>query len=166
MEKLEHIKTKIFREYTGLELSRLLEFWKFKSKKVVFTNGCFDIIHRGHIEYLAKAADEGDVLIIGLNTDSSVKKLKGPSRPVQDQESRALILASFQFVGAVVLFDEDTPYNLIKTILPNVLIKGADYSIENIVGADIVMENGGEVKTIEFVDGYSSSTILNKIQSK
>ena len=166
MEKIDLIKSKIYSEYSGIEFSQLLSFWKFKSKKIVFTNGCFDILHRGHIEYLAKASQEGDMLVVGLNTDSSVTRLKGKDRPVQDQDSRALILASLQFVNAVVLFEEDTPLNLIKTVQPDILIKGADYSIENIVGSDVVLAKGGEVKTIEFVEGYSTSSVLNKIQIK
>ena len=166
MEKIELIKSKIYLDYSGIEFSHLLSFWRFKSRKIVFTNGCFDILHRGHVEYLAKAAQEGDILIVGLNDDPSVTKLKGAGRPVQDQESRALLLASFQFVNAVVLFNEDTPLNLIKLIQPDILIKGADYTIENIVGSDVVMAKGGEVKTIDFVEGYSTSFILNKVQLK
>ncbi len=163
MEKLEIIKSKIYKNYSVPEFSRMLSFLNFKNQKIVFTNGCFDIIHRGHIEYLTKAAEFGDFFIIGLNTDSSVNKLKGNNRPIQDEESRALILASFQFVNAVVLFSEDTPYNLIKTIQPDVLVKGSDYTIENIVGNDIVIAKGGEVKTIDFVEGFSTTSILSKI---
>lgn len=166
MEKIELVKSKIYSDHNGIEFSQLLSFWKFKSKKIVFTNGCFDILHRGHIEYLAKASQEGDVLVVGLNTDNSVSRLKGSGRPVQDQDSRALILASLQFVNAVILFDEDTPLELIKKVQPEILIKGADYAIENIVGSDIVLEKGGEVKTIEFVPGFSTTTVIDKIQNK
>lgn len=151
------------------ELSSLktqVEQWKGEGKKVVFTNGVFDLVHIGHLTYLSKAAELGDKLIIGLNADSSVKRIKGESRPVNDQNSRAALLASFFFVDAVVLFEEDTPLNLISILLPDVLIKGADYSIENIVGAKEVIENGGEVKTITFVEGYSSTSIIQKIQQK
>jgi len=164
MDKLEIIKSKVYTDL--IELSRMLSFWRFKAKKIVFTNGCFDILHRGHVEYLTKTAQEGDVLIIGLNSDESVTRLKGKNRPVQDQETRALLLASFQFVHAVVIFNEETPLEIIKLIQPDVLIKGGDYSIENIVGSDVVLAKGGEVKTIEFVKGYSTSGILEKIQIK
>jgi rfaE bifunctional protein nucleotidyltransferase chain/domain len=135
--------------------------WKFQGRKVVFTNGCFDILHRGHIEYLSKARDCGDVLIIGLNTDASVRRLKGEKRPVQDEQTRALILASLRFVEGVVLFDEDTPYDLISFLKPDVLVKGGDYSRETIVGADVVEASGGEVVVIPLVEGYSTSGILN-----
>lgn len=137
--------------------------FKKENKKVVFTNGCFDIIHKGHVEYLAKAADFGDVFIIGLNTDKSVSRLKGKNRPIQDEMSRALGLAAFSFVGYVILFDEDTPLKLITEIVPDVLIKGADYKAEDIVGYDVIVKSGGEVKTIEFTEGYSTSKIVEKI---
>lgn len=144
----------------------LVDTWKKDGKKVVFTNGVFDLLHIGHITYLSKAAELGDKLIIGLNADSSVKRIKGDSRPINNQNSRAALLASFFFVDAVVIFEEDTPLNLISTLLPDILIKGADYSIENIVGAKEVLANGGEVKTITFVDGYSSTSIINRIKGK
>ncbi len=159
MEKLEILKNKI---HPREEISEILSYWKFKDQKVVFTNGCFDILHRGHIEYLSKARDLGDALVIGLNTDSSVKKLKGENRPVQDEYTRALVLASLAFVDLVVFFEEDTPYNLISLIKPSVLVKGGDYKIENIVGNDIVFANGGEVKTIPFVNGFSTTDIIKK----
>ena len=162
MDKLEIVKSKIINKD---KLSTLLAFWKFKDKKVVFTNGCFDIIHRGHIEYLAKAASYGDILIIGLNTDDSVKRLKGENRPLQDEYSRAIILASLSFVNNVILFDEDTPYDLIKFVKPDILIKGSDYKPVDIVGYDIVKENGGEIITIDFVDGYSTTNIINRINN-
>lgn len=138
--------------------------WKHHGEKVVFTNGVFDLIHIGHITYLAKAAELGHKLIIGLNSDDSVRRLKGPTRPVNNQHSRAMLLAAFFYIDAVVIFDEDTPQQLIGTLLPNVLVKGADYQIENIAGAQEVLANGGEVKTITFVDGYSSTAIINKIK--
>ena len=131
--------------------------------KIVFSNGCFDILHRGHVEYLSKAADLGDVLIIGLNTDASVRRLKGESRPVNGQESRALLLAALSFVDAVVFFDEDTPYNLINKVQPDVLVKGKDYKPEDVVGYDIVTSKGGKVITIDLVDGFSTTNIINKI---
>ncbi len=160
MGHFERMENKIFDFNT---IKPVLAYWRFKNKKIVFTNGCFDILHRGHVEYLAKAASEGDVLIIGLNTDASVKRLKGPSRPVQDEKSRALILAALSFVHAVVYFDEDTPYNLIQLVQPDVLIKGGDYNPEQIVGYDIVKDKGGLTKTIDFVPGYSTTNILNSI---
>ena len=131
--------------------------------KVVFTNGCFDILHRGHVEYLAKAADLGDILVVGLNTDASVRRLKGEGRPVNNQEARALVLASLSFVDAVVLFDDDTPYNLIKTLRPDVLVKGADYQPEAIVGYDIVTSYGGTVTTIPLVEGYSTTNFIERL---
>jgi rfaE bifunctional protein nucleotidyltransferase chain/domain len=140
--------------------------WKNEGKKVVFTNGVFDLLHIGHITYLSKAAELGDKLIIGLNADSSVKRIKGDSRPINAQDSRAALLASFFFVDAVVVFEEDTPLNLITVLVPDILIKGADYTLDNIVGAKEVMANGGEVKTITFVEGYSSTSIIQKIRGK
>lgn len=147
-------------------LQSLVKTWQAESKKVVFTNGVFDLLHLGHITYLAKAAELGDQLIIGLNSDSSVKRIKGESRPINDQNNRAALLAALFFVDAVVIFGDDTPLNLISTLLPDILVKGADYSIENIVGAKEVLANGGEVKTINFVEGYSSTSIIHRIQGK
>ncbi|NCD69826.1 D-glycero-beta-D-manno-heptose 1-phosphate adenylyltransferase [Mucilaginibacter sp. R11] len=140
--------------------------WKADGQKLVFTNGVFDLIHTGHITYLAQAAELGDKLIIGLNSDASVKRLKGESRPVNHQDSRALLLSAFFFIDAIVIFGEDTPANLINAIMPDILVKGGDYTIENIVGAKEVMANGGEVKTINFVEGYSSTSIINKIRTQ
>ncbi len=140
--------------------------WQSEGKKVVFTNGVFDLLHIGHITYMAKASELGDKLIIGLNSDSSVKRIKGNDRPVNDQDSRAALLAALFFVDAIVLFDEDTPLNLISTLLPDILVKGADYAVENIVGAKEVIANGGEVKTIDFVAGYSSTSIIQKIRKQ
>jgi D-glycero-beta-D-manno-heptose 1-phosphate adenylyltransferase len=145
-------------------LKRKMAAWRFQDKKVVFTNGVFDLLHTGHIMYLTKAAELGEKLIIGVNTDASVKRLKGPERPVNDENSRALLLASLFFVDAIVLFDDDTPLNLITELKPDILVKGADYAIENIVGAKEVIANGGEVKTIDFVDGFSSTSIIQKIK--
>ena len=164
VNKLEFLKKKIIKTL-DIEFDRKLAYWRFKEEKIVFTNGCFDILHKGHIEYLAKAANLGDVLIIGLNSDESVKRLKGENRPVLDEESRAMALAAIGFVDNVVIFDEDTPYELIKKIQPDVLVKGADYNEDDIVGADIVKAKGGEIKTIEFVEGYSTSKIIDKIKS-
>jgi rfaE bifunctional protein nucleotidyltransferase chain/domain len=132
--------------------------------KVVFSNGCFDIVHLGHIDYLEKARNLGDYLVLGLNSDASIRRIKGASRPVVNEYSRARMMAALSFVDAVILFEEDTPENLIHAILPDILVKGNDYSIENIVGADIVIHHGGEIKTIELVEGYSTSNIINKIK--
>jgi D-glycero-beta-D-manno-heptose 1-phosphate adenylyltransferase len=142
-------------------LENRLAMWRLFKNKIVFTNGCFDILHRGHIEYLSKARDRGDILIIGLNSDASVRKIKGEGRPVQDETSRSLILASLRFVEAVVFFNEDTPLELIKIVQPDVLVKGGDYNEDTIVGADIVKARGGEVVVIPLVEGYSTSKILN-----
>ena len=144
---------------------KLNELRAKKTNKIVFTNGCFDILHLGHVDYLMKSADLGTDLIVGINTDVSVKSLgKGESRPIQNEISRATIIASLQFVRAVVLFHENTPYELIKKIQPDVLVKGADYTPQDIVGYDIVMAKGGKVSTIEFLPGYSTSLIEQKIK--
>lgn len=161
MDKLNIIQSKII-DINNIE--SYLTYWNLKNQKIVFTNGCFDILHRGHVEYLAQAANHGDVLIIGVNTDSSVKRIKGETRPVQDEYARAILLASLNFVTAVVLFDEETPYNLIKRIQPDVLIKGSDYSIKDIIGSDIVEAKGGEVITIDFIEGYSTTSIIKKLK--
>lgn len=147
------------------ELNSLLEEWTANRHKVVFTNGCFDLLHRGHVDYLSKARDLGDKLFLGLNTDASVSALKGEHRPIQDEQSRMQIMASLDFVDAVMLFGEDTPYELIKKVQPDVLVKGADYKPEDIVGYDIVTAKGGEVKTLEFLEGYSTSNIEKKIKN-
>ena len=148
------------------DFKHTLNVWRFKDQKLVFTNGCFDLMHLGHIDYLAKAADLGNRLIVGLNTDASASNLKGPSRPITDQHSRSAILAALFFVDAVIFFDEATPLKLIQYVIPDVLVKGADYSVDQIVGADIVLAKGGEVKTIELLPGYSTTSIENKIKSQ
>lgn len=158
--ELERINNKIQGLEKALEITKT---WKNEGRKLVFTNGCFDIIHRGHIDYLSKAKGLGDKLIIGLNSDISVRGLKGKTRPIQDEDSRATILAAFQFVDLVVLFDEDTPYNLIKAIIPNILVKGSDYKPEDIAGYDVLQATGGKVLTLDFLEGYSTSNIENKI---
>ena len=164
MTNLEIIKKKIF---SCEALLRQIAIWRMKDLKIVFTNGCFDILHHGHVDYLSKAADLGDVLIIGLNSDSSVKKLnKGANRPIQNENDRALILSAFQFIEAIILFEEDTPYELIKAIQPDVLVKGGDWKETDIVGADIVKAKGGAVISIPFVEGYSTTNIENKIKRK
>lgn len=162
MSKLDTIRRKIF-TCSDAEYSRLLAIWQFQGKKIVFTNGCFDILHLGHIDYLSKASELGNLLIIGLNTDESVSKIKGKNRPIQDEMSRAMVLASLNFVDYVVFFGEDTPYNLIKLTQPDVLVKGADYKPEDIVGYDIVKNKGGEIVTLEFLEGYSTTEIEKKI---
>ena len=162
MSHLKNINSKVYFLDT---LTNQVEQWKMAGKKVVFTNGCFDIIHRGHIEVLARTAELGDKLIIGLNSDQSIQKLKGKDRPVIDEQSRAILLAALSFVDAIVLFSEDTPLKLISALLPDVLAKGGDYEIETIVGHEIVQENGGKVKLVPFVDGFSSTTIIDKIKN-
>jgi len=161
MDYLNSIQSKIHLDRS--ELENVLAVWRFKNQKIVFTNGCFDIVHRGHVEYLAKAASLGDKLVIGLNTDASVKRIKGQARPVQDENTRALVLAGFSFVAKVVLFDEDTPYELIKLIKPQILVKGGDYKAEDIVGYDVVTSCGGTVETIDLVEGHSTTNIINKM---
>ncbi len=146
-------------------ISRVALELKLHSKKIVFTNGCFDVIHSGHIHYLTEAKKLGDVLIIGLNTDDSVRRLKGNNRPINNQHDRAIVLDALKPVDVVVLFDEETPLELIKIINPDVLVKGADYKIEEIVGADFVQQNGGNVVTIEYIKGKSSTAIINKMKS-
>ncbi|MFM8431449.1 MAG: D-glycero-beta-D-manno-heptose 1-phosphate adenylyltransferase [Bacteroidota bacterium] len=161
MSNLDILKSKIL---PLAEIRHTVARLRFKGKKIVFTNGCFDILHLGHVDYLAKAADEGDVLFVGINTDESTTRLKGPSRPINDEIQRSILIASLHFVDHVVLFGEDTPLDLIKSIEPDVLVKGADYQIEKIVGADFVISLGGTVKTIEFLPGYSTTAIVNKIK--
>ncbi len=160
MSNYSSIKAKIV---DNESLMSLINTWKSNGEKIVFTNGCFDIIHQGHIDYLAKASDLGSKLIIGVNTDRSVRAIKGKHRPIQDEYSRLMILAAMQFVDALILFDEDTPIDLITKIVPNVLVKGSDYKAENIVGYKVVTENGGRVETLDFLEGYSTSGIENKI---
>ena len=142
-----------------------VNIWKSKGKKIVFTNGCFDLLHLGHVDYLEQARSLGDKLVLGLNTDTSVSRFKGSSRPIQDENSRARVLAALQFVDLVVFFNDDTPLILISEILPDILVKGSDYLAENIVGADVVKRNGGVIKTIDFVSGYSTSKIIEKIKN-
>jgi len=137
---------------------------KEENKKIVFTNGCFDILHVGHVRYLSKAKKLGNILIVGLNSDQSVKKLKGDNRPINIFEDRAMLLSSLRFVDLVIIFEEKTPENLIKKIKPDILVKGGDYDIKDIVGYKTVIENGGEVKVLGFQDGYSSSNYINKIK--
>jgi len=154
----EYLQNKIV---TREELVRCASRWRLKSKRIVFTNGCFDVFHPGHLHILSKAKSFGDLLVVGLNTDASVKKLKGPERPIHNETQRAQLLAALKLVDAVVLFDEDTPLELIKSLQPDVLVKGADYKIEEVVGATEVQAAGGKVELVELLDGHSSSAIIN-----
>ena len=163
MKKSDTLRERIFsREELVQEVKRL----RLKSKTIAFTNGVFDILHEGHIAVLAEAATFADVLIVGVNSDASVKKLKGDSRPVNSEDSRALIIASLIMVDAVVIFNEETPLELIKMIMPDVLVKGGDYTIETVVGAKEVIANGGRVEIIPIREGFSTTNIINKISSK
>ncbi|MDR1762021.1 MAG: D-glycero-beta-D-manno-heptose 1-phosphate adenylyltransferase [Bacteroidales bacterium] len=160
MNHLEQIKNKIV---TLKQAQETMALWRTLGEKVVFTNGCFDIIHKGHIYYLAQARDLGTKLIVGLNTDESIRALKGNNRPVKELESRALTLAAFGCIDLVIPFAEETPQKLIETLVPHILVKGSDYNIDTIVGADIVLKNGGSVQTIDFVQGFSSTNYCNKL---
>ncbi len=152
--------------YSREELVKAVARWRLLSKKIVFTNGCFDILHSGHISSLSEAAKEADILIVGLNTDKSTKRLKGEGRPVNDENSRALIMASLAIVDAVTLFDEDTPLELIKAILPDVLVKGGDYTQDQIVGAKEVIAFGGIIVINPIIEGFSTTSIIEKMQGK
>jgi rfaE bifunctional protein nucleotidyltransferase chain/domain len=144
-------------------LLKAINIWRLKAKKIVFTNGCFDILHKGHVAYLAAAKNFGDVLIVGLNSDASVSKIKGENRPVNSEDARAFVLASLQVVDAVILFSEDTPLQLITLVQPDVLVKGADYKLQEIVGYGEVMATGGRVETIEFLPGFSTTGLIQKL---
>ncbi len=154
--------SKIFSRQDAVQL---VKRWQDEGKKIVFTNGCFDIVHLGHIDYLEKARNLGHKLVVGVNTDASVSRLKGPTRPVVNEYARARMIVAFEFVDAAILFDEPTPLELIQTICPDILVKGDDYSFDNIVGADFVVSKGGEVKTIPLVKGYSTSSLIEKIKA-
>jgi len=161
MKSINKIRSKIL-ERASLE--KVLEAKRKAGKKVIFTNGCFDILHRGHIEYLSSASDLGDVFVIGLNSDASVRRLKGENRPAVDQDSRALTLASFEFVDFVVLFNEDTPSELMRNLLPDVWVKGGDYkNMEDLPEYEVMMEIGEKVVILPFVEGFSTTDIYNKI---
>lgn len=160
MKSPELIQKKIF---LLPELVKVTAQWKFFNQKIVFTNGVFDILHKGHIFSLSGAAKEGDHLIVGVNSDASVKRLKGDQRPVNDQLSRALVLASLVIVDAVILFEEDTPLNLIKAIHPDILVKGGDYTVEQIAGAKEVIAEGGRVVINPILEGFSTTSIIEKI---
>ena len=160
MDNLTRISKKIC---SRLDLQKLIDNWKQNNNKIVFTNGCFDIVHRGHIDVLSKIADLGDKLIIGLNSDSSIKRIKGVDRPIIDQFSRSLLLASIEFIDAVIIFENDTPIELINSIKPDILAKGGDYEVEKIVGYNTVIKNGGKVITVPLVKGLSTTNIINYI---
>ena len=161
MRSVSSIPNKIF---TLNELTHQLNRWRLLNKKIVFTNGVFDILHEGHIASLGEAALYGHKLVVGINSDASVKRLKGESRPVYNEGSRTLLMASLVMVDAVILFEEDTPLNLITTILPDVLVKGGDYTLDEIVGAKEVMANGGEVKILPILEGFSTTGIIEKMK--
>ncbi len=156
----DEIKSKV-RDRAGVK--QTAADWKAAGDKIVFTNGCFDLLHLGHVHYLAQARDLGDRLIIGVNTDASVRRLKGTHRPIQDEYTRCHLLAALAFVDAVVLFEEETPLNLIKIILPDFLVKGGDWKPDQIVGAAEVLANGGEVHSLSFLEGFSTTNIEKKI---
>ena len=158
---LTHIQKKI---YTSDNLPSRLAQWRFQDKTIVFTNGCFDLLHYGHIDYLAAARALGDLLIVGINSTASVQRLKGNHRPVKDDITRQHLLASLFFVDAVIEFSEDTPLKLIQFIQPDILVKGGDWAVENIVGSEVVLAKGGEVKSLPFVEGYSTTSIEEKIK--
>jgi D-glycero-beta-D-manno-heptose 1-phosphate adenylyltransferase len=162
MSHLNFIQSKIITNNQTLET--LLSRWQFQGYKVVFTNGCFDLLHDGHLQYLAEAKLLGDKLFIGLNSDASTRRLKGEHRPINNEKSRSLMLAALLFVDAVMLFEENTPFELIQKIAPDVLVKGGDYNIDNIVGAEIVQAKGGLVTTIPFLEGFSTTNIEEKIR--
>jgi rfaE bifunctional protein nucleotidyltransferase chain/domain len=150
---------------TVVQAQALIHAWKITGKTVSFTNGCFDILHPGHLFSIAQAAKEADYLIVGLNSDASIKRLKGPNRPINNTDSRAMIIANLAMVDLVVIFEEDTPYELITQLLPDVLVKGGDYTIETIVGAKEVIANGGKVIINPIVEGFSTTNIIEKIKN-
>jgi len=149
---------------TVLDAQPIIDKWHQEKQKIVFTNGCFDLLHVGHVLYLQDAKRLGDKLIVGINSDSSVSRLKGKNRPIKDIFDRTHVLAAIESIDMVIVFEEDTPYGLIKNIVPNILVKGGDYKIQDIVGSDIVFSHGGEVKTIPFIEGYSTTQIEDKIR--
>lgn len=150
---------------TPEQISETLSAWRAKGEKIVFTNGCFDLLHYGHLHYLAQARDLGDRLVIGLNSAGSVRRLKGPKRPINDELTRTHMLAALAVVDAVVVFEEDTPINLIRQVLPDILVKGGDWKPEQIVGSDVVLAQGGQVFSLPYIDGYSTTNIEQKIRN-
>ena len=162
MKATQYLKDKIF---SLIELQKQVTRWKLKNKTIAFTNGVFDLLHKGHLSSLHEAASHADVLIVAINSDSSVKKLKGPTRPINDEETRALLLAELMVTDAVIVFEEDTPLQLIQTLMPDVLIKGGDYTIYQIAGAKEVIENGGKVILAQIVDGISTTKTIEKMKN-
>ena len=162
MKRPDLLPSKIF---SREELVRSVTRWRLLGKTISFTNGCFDILHAGHIASLSDAAKEGDILIVGVNTDASTKRLKGDERPVNDENSRALLLASLAMVDAVTLFEEDTPLELIKAVMPDVIVKGGDYTVDQMIGAKEVIANGGRIVINPILEGFSTSGIIGKIRS-
>ena len=160
--QLNKIRQKI---QTFDQIAATVRRWQAAGERVVFTNGCFDLLHFGHLHYLAAARDLGERLVVGLNSAASVRRLKGENRPINDEETRQTMLAALSFVDAVVTFDEDTPFDLIQIVLPNILVKGGDWQPSQIVGADIVLENSGQVLSLPFIEGYSTTRIEEKIRS-
>ena len=162
-KKVNKLKAKIF---NIKDLSEILNKWRLNGDKIVFTNGCFDLIHLGHLEILARSADLGNKLIVGINSDMSIKKIKGNSRPIIEEDSRAKQLAAIEFIDAVILFNEDTPYDLINILKPDVLTKGGDYKKNDIVGNQLINKEQGEVVIIPLTQGYSTTSILEKIKNE
>ena len=162
-KKLNKLKAKIF---NIKDLSEIINEWRLNGDKIVFTNGCFDLIHLGHLEILARSADLGDKLIVGINSDMSIKKIKGNSRPIIEEDSRAKQLAAIEFIDAVILFNEDTPYDLINILKPDVLTKGGDYKKNDIVGNQLINKEHGKVVIIPLTQGYSTTSILEKIKNE
>ena len=160
---LKKIENKI---YTLNQLMIQMKNWKAHKKKVIFSNGCFDLIHLGHIEILARSSDLGNILIVAINSDKSIKKIKGNKRPILEEESRLKQIAALEFVDAVVLFDEENPYEIIKSLLPNVIVKGGDYCPEDVIGNNLITQSGGEVIIIPLTKGYSTTTIFDKIKNE
>lgn len=163
MKTVNSIPNKIF---TLQSILPQLKRWRLLNQKIVFTNGVFDILHQGHIASLSEAAANGNILIVGVNADASVKRLKGESRPVNNEKSRALILAALVITDAVIIFEDDTPYELITSIMPDVLAKGGDYTIETIVGAKEIIANGGQVKITPIIEGFSTTSIIEKMRAQ
>ena len=162
-KKLNKLKAKIL---NIKDLAKIIKEWRLNGDKIVFTNGCFDLIHLGHLEILARSADLGDKLVVAINSDMSIKKIKGNSRPIIEEDSRAKQLAAIEFIDAVILFNEDTPYNLINILKPDVLTKGGDYKKNDIVGNQLINKENGEVVIIPLTQGYSTTSILEKIKNE
>ncbi len=160
---IEKIQSKIL---SWEQAQKEIAAWKANNERIVFTNGCFDLLHFGHLHYLAEARNLGDRLVIGLNSEDSVRKLKGPNRPINDEKTREFQLASLEFVDAVVVFEQDTPIDLITMLQPDVLVKGGDWKASQIVGSDVILSNGGTVKSLPFIEGYSTTLIEQKIKNQ